>query len=111
MRIAVGADHAGYALKELLVPWLRASGHEVDDLGAVCRHLRVLDRLSLPQDLTGVNGVEKGQGSQNEALTGAGGTDQDRAIPPVELQIDPSIEPISGGVGMEPADPVSRQQR
>ena len=34
MRIAVGADHAGYALKELLVPWLRASGHEVDDMGA-----------------------------------------------------------------------------
>lgn len=34
MRIAVGADHAGYPLKELLVPWLRASGHEVDDLGA-----------------------------------------------------------------------------
>ncbi len=34
MRIAVGADHAGYALKELLVPWLRACGHEVDDLGA-----------------------------------------------------------------------------
>ena len=34
MRIAVGADHAGFALKELLVPWLRASGHEVDDLGA-----------------------------------------------------------------------------
>ncbi len=34
MRIAVGADHAGYALKELLVPWLRASGHEVEDLGA-----------------------------------------------------------------------------
>ena len=34
MLIAVGADHAGYALKELLVPWLRASGHEVEDLGA-----------------------------------------------------------------------------
>ena len=34
MRIAVGADHAGYALKELLVPWLKASGHEVEDLGA-----------------------------------------------------------------------------
>ena len=34
MRIAVGADHAGFALKELLVPWLRAAGHEVDDLGA-----------------------------------------------------------------------------
>lgn len=35
MRIAVGADHAGFALKELLVPWLRAFGHEVDDLGAL----------------------------------------------------------------------------
>ena len=34
MRIAVGADHGGYSLKELLVAWLRASGHEVDDLGA-----------------------------------------------------------------------------
>ena len=34
MRIAVGADHAGYALKELLVSWLKESGYEIDDLGA-----------------------------------------------------------------------------
>ena len=34
MRIAVGADHAGFELKALLVPWLELSGHEVVDLGA-----------------------------------------------------------------------------
>lgn len=33
MRIAVGADHAGYALKEWLAIHLRESGHDVLDLG------------------------------------------------------------------------------
>ena len=34
MRIAIGADHAGFALKQHLVGVLRALGHEVDDRGA-----------------------------------------------------------------------------
>jgi ribose 5-phosphate isomerase B len=34
MRIAVAADHAGYALKERLRVHLQARGHEVLDLGA-----------------------------------------------------------------------------
>jgi ribose 5-phosphate isomerase B len=33
MRIAVGADHAGYQLKESLAAHLRERGHEVLDLG------------------------------------------------------------------------------
>ena len=33
MRIAVGADHAGYALKLKLVGYLEAQGHEVADVG------------------------------------------------------------------------------
>lgn len=33
MRIAIGADHAGFALKEHLVSTLRRLGHEVDDRG------------------------------------------------------------------------------
>ena len=33
MRVAVGADHGGFALKAKLVGWLRALGHEVADLG------------------------------------------------------------------------------
>ena len=35
MRIAVGADHAGFALKELLKSALGALGHECVDLGAM----------------------------------------------------------------------------
>lgn len=33
VRIAIAADHAGFPLKDELVPWLREQGHEVDDLG------------------------------------------------------------------------------
>lgn len=33
MRIAIGADHAGFALKQHLVSLLRTLGHEVDDRG------------------------------------------------------------------------------
>ena len=33
MRIALSADHAGYALKDELVRWLQDQGHEVEDLG------------------------------------------------------------------------------
>ncbi len=34
MNIAIAADHAGYELKVLLVPWLNSAGHQVLDLGA-----------------------------------------------------------------------------
>ena len=34
MQLAVGADHAGFELKNLLIPWLQAAGHQVVDLGA-----------------------------------------------------------------------------
>jgi ribose 5-phosphate isomerase B len=33
MRIALAADHAGYALKNELARWLSDNGHEVEDLG------------------------------------------------------------------------------
>ena len=33
MRVAIGADHAGYPLKEDLVAFLAAQGHEVLDVG------------------------------------------------------------------------------
>lgn len=33
MRIAIGADHAGFALKELLAAYLRHHGHELIDQG------------------------------------------------------------------------------
>ncbi|MBI5078254.1 MAG: RpiB/LacA/LacB family sugar-phosphate isomerase [Candidatus Yonathbacteria bacterium] len=34
MRIYIGTDHAGFELKESLIPFLRARGHEVEDIGA-----------------------------------------------------------------------------
>jgi ribose 5-phosphate isomerase B len=37
MRIALGADHAGFDLKEHLSAFLRALGHEVEDLGTFDR--------------------------------------------------------------------------
>lgn len=33
MRVAVGSDHAGFALKEALKGWLMDAGHEVQDVG------------------------------------------------------------------------------
>ena len=33
MKIAAGADHGGYAVKQAVVRHLRAQGHEVDDVG------------------------------------------------------------------------------
>ena len=34
MKVAVGADHAGFDLKAQIVPWLESAGHEVVDVGA-----------------------------------------------------------------------------
>lgn len=33
MKIAIGADHAGYRLKEVIVPFLESLGHEIEDFG------------------------------------------------------------------------------
>ena len=34
MKVAVGADHAGYSLKGEIVSWLESAGHQINDLGA-----------------------------------------------------------------------------
>jgi len=34
MRIVVGSDHAGFALKQRLLPELRALGHDIEDVGS-----------------------------------------------------------------------------
>ena len=35
MRIAIGADHGGFHLKEELAAWLRQRGYEIQDVGAL----------------------------------------------------------------------------
>jgi ribose 5-phosphate isomerase B len=34
MKIYIGTDHAGFEIKEALVPFLKALGHDVEDFGA-----------------------------------------------------------------------------
>lgn len=34
MKIFIGTDHAGFELKEKLLPFLRAHGHDIEDMGA-----------------------------------------------------------------------------
>ena len=34
MRVAVGADHAGFEMKGVIISWLGSKGHQVTDLGA-----------------------------------------------------------------------------
>lgn len=36
MKIAIGADHAGYRLKDEVVPFLLSLGYEIEDVGCNC---------------------------------------------------------------------------
>jgi ribose 5-phosphate isomerase B len=36
LKIAIGADHAGYRLKDAVVPFLLSLGHEIEDVGCNC---------------------------------------------------------------------------
>ena len=38
MRIAIGADHAGYRLKDVVVPLIESLGHTVEDFGCSIRY-------------------------------------------------------------------------
>ncbi|MCB9365932.1 MAG: ribose 5-phosphate isomerase B [Calditrichaeota bacterium] len=33
MKIAIGSDHAGFEMKQELIPWLRQLGHDLQDVG------------------------------------------------------------------------------
>lgn len=44
MKIAIGSDHAGFALKSTLLEWLISQGHEVHDVGTSS-----LERTDYPQ--------------------------------------------------------------
>ncbi|RAP74037.1 ribose 5-phosphate isomerase B [Paenibacillus montanisoli] len=36
MKIAIGADHAGYRLKNEVVPFIKSLGHDIEDVGCDC---------------------------------------------------------------------------
>ena len=44
MKIAIGADHAGYRLKDGIVPFIQSLGHEIEDFGCNCDQIRSIIR-------------------------------------------------------------------
>ena len=72
MRIAIGADHAGYALKQHLVDTLRKLGHTVEDFGTMSEE---------PVDYPGIcaavgRAVVRGQADRGIVIGGSGQGEQ-----------------------------------
>ena len=68
MRIAIGADHAGYALKESLKEYLSGQGHEVIDKGT-----HSLDSVDYPDFSRAVGeAVVHGEAERGIAVCGSG---------------------------------------
>ena len=72
MRIAIGADHAGFALKQHLVTTLRTLGHEVDDHGTHSE-----DPVDYPPICAGVaRAVVQGKADRGVVVGGSGQGEQ-----------------------------------
>jgi ribose 5-phosphate isomerase B len=68
MKIAIAADHGGFALKQELVSWLGEQGHEVDDLGT-----GGIDSVDYPDfGYKIAEGIASGQIDRGIALCGSG---------------------------------------
>jgi ribose 5-phosphate isomerase B len=73
MRVHLGCDHAGFELKQHLVRWLRAQGHDVVDHGAV--EYDATDDYP-PYCLHAAAGVVADPGSLGVVLGGSGNGEQ-----------------------------------
>jgi ribose 5-phosphate isomerase B len=72
MRIAIGSDHAGYELKEVLIAALQADGHDVDDHGT-----NSTASVDYPPICAGVGrAVAKGEADRGIVLGGSGQGEQ-----------------------------------
>jgi ribose 5-phosphate isomerase B len=72
MRIAIGADHAGFALKEHLVATLRRLGHDVDDRGTFTT--QAVDYPEISADVA--RAVAAGSADRGIVLGGSGQGEQ-----------------------------------
>lgn len=72
MRIAIGADHAGYELKQHLIATLQGLGHDVDDHGT-----HSTESVDYPPICAGVaRAVAKGEADRGIVLGGSGQGEQ-----------------------------------
>jgi len=68
MRLVIASDHAAFALKAALVPWLRDGGHDVTDLGPFTD-----DRVDYPDfGYRLASAIEAGDAAFGIALCGSG---------------------------------------
>ncbi|MFC5647769.1 ribose 5-phosphate isomerase B [Paenibacillus solisilvae] len=68
MKIAIGADHAGYRLKEELVPFIQSLGHEIEDFGCNCDQSVDYPDYALPV----CDKVSEGQADRGILICGTG---------------------------------------
>ncbi len=68
MNIAIGSDHAGYALKKTVYSWLEKQGHKVNDMGPYSE-----DSVDYPDYARKVaEAVARGEYDQGVLLCGSG---------------------------------------
>ncbi|WP_286929411.1 MULTISPECIES: ribose-5-phosphate isomerase [Aeromicrobium] len=91
MRVHLGADHAGYELKNHLVTWLRDNGHEPIDHGA-----HAYDELDdyPPFCIDAAQGVVDDPGSLGIVIGGSGNGEQIAAnkVPGIRCALTWSVE-------------------
>ncbi|MBD3920746.1 ribose 5-phosphate isomerase B [Paenibacillus sp. PR3] len=68
MKISIGADHGGYRLKEILVPFIESLGHEVTDVGCSCDQSVDYPDYALPV----CEAVANGQADRGILICGTG---------------------------------------
>ncbi|WP_327047142.1 ribose-5-phosphate isomerase [Microbispora sp. NBC_01189] len=73
MRVYIGADHAGYELKNHLVSWLKEQGHDVEDCGP---HVYDAEDDYPPFVLRAAQGVVAAEGSLGVVIGGSGNGEQ-----------------------------------
>ena len=84
--IALGADHAGFPLKEKIKQWLTEQGLQVDDKGTLCLdsvdypdYARAVYDLALRRDLIRIDSSNYGDGSGLQLVQGSAPTTMSRA--------------------------------
>jgi ribose 5-phosphate isomerase B len=100
MRIALGTDHAGLPLKELIGTWLREAGYEVVDFGV---HTR--DRVDYPDYIApAARAVASGDCRFGFVFGGSGSGEQITANKIDGIRCVQATEPVTARLGREHND-------
>jgi ribose 5-phosphate isomerase B len=101
MRVAVATDHAGFALKSVVVDWLSAAGHEIADFG--------VDSDAQPVDYPDViapaaRAVAAGECERGIVLGGSGTGEQIVANKIRGIRCVEAADPVTARLGREHND-------